>query len=368
MQELPTSLCSEGQDSVLNKRKRKSQKMSTQENNSDEIRGIASDINRLCMNELYLDVEVEDQRLPGHRYILAARSEYFRALLYGDMAESKEREIRLEVPVEAFRVILEYIYSDKLPLSTLAVDKIIDVLVLAHLYGLKDVETAISKYLQQNLAVSNVIVILNAARLYDLDQLTAGCLMFMDNNMVDLLKHDSIQMLSKESFEEVLGRESFSAPEVEIFRTLCKWRENNPNEDNQTLFSLVRLPLMTIDDLLHVVRPSGIFKSDIIFDAIDQVNIGKNLPHRVVTLPGENLTSAKPLAQPFVLVVKLQSQVVVSVSVSCDQTHWDSVGNVIVPYRTISPVLITPRTVRYIRITSISCGIENCDLKAMYKE
>ncbi|XP_015043233.1 BTB/POZ domain-containing protein 9-like [Drosophila pseudoobscura] len=60
--------------------------MSTEENNA---LGFISDMSRLCMNELYSDVIflVEDQRLPGHRNILAARSEYFRALLYGDMAE-----------------------------------------------------------------------------------------------------------------------------------------------------------------------------------------------------------------------------------------------------------------------------------------
>lgn len=36
------------------------------------------------------------------------------------------------------------------------------------------------------------------------------------------------------------------------------------------MVSLVRLPLRSIHGLLHVVRPSGIFESDKIFEAIDQ--------------------------------------------------------------------------------------------------
>ncbi|BFF98181.1 BTB/POZ domain-containing protein 9-like [Drosophila madeirensis] len=68
---------------------------------NDNIDGL--DMSGLCLNERYSDVEfVVEQRLPAHRNILAERSEYFRAMLYGDLAESKEREIRLEVPVSAF--------------------------------------------------------------------------------------------------------------------------------------------------------------------------------------------------------------------------------------------------------------------------
>jgi BTB/POZ domain-containing protein 9 len=40
---------------------------------------------QLCLNQDYADVVfiVENQKLPAHKVILASRSEYFRALLYG---------------------------------------------------------------------------------------------------------------------------------------------------------------------------------------------------------------------------------------------------------------------------------------------
>ncbi|SPP77587.1 BTB/POZ domain-containing protein 9-like [Drosophila guanche] len=230
------------------------------------------DMSGLCMNERYSDVEflVEEQRLPAHRYILAERSEYFRAMLYGNLSESKEREIRLEVPVSAFKLILGYIYTGKLPLSLLDVDVIMDVLELAHLYGLLNVEAAIRKHLQQNLAPSNVCTILDAARRHSMDELTEECLKFMDRNACILLEESSFERLSKESLGEVLQRNTFCAPEVQIFQTVCKWSLFNPSADIKAVISNVRLSLMSVHELLHVVRPTGIFEPDQILDAIDE--------------------------------------------------------------------------------------------------
>ncbi|XP_033236722.1 BTB/POZ domain-containing protein 9-like [Drosophila pseudoobscura] len=281
--------------------------MSSQKNqgttveNIDEIDSFVADMASLCMNEPYSDVEflVEDQRLPGHRLVLATRSEYFRALLYGGLAESNQREVRLEVPLEAFKLILGYLYSGKMPLSTLDVDTIIDVLDLAHLYGLQVVESGIGKYLQQNLSVSNVCTILDVARRKNLNQRAEECLNFIDNNGSDIVKHDSFAQLPKESLEELLRRDTFAALEIDIFRAVCKWRDNHPSEDFKTVAALVRLPLLTVQQLVQEVRPSGIYELEQILDAIGQADTGKNLPYRVGLLPGEDVASGNHLARRF---------------------------------------------------------------------
>ena len=154
---------------------------------------------QLCLNDDYSDVAfiVENQRLPAHRVMLAARSEYFRALLYGGLSESKQNEIHLKVPVDAFKALLRYIYSGHLSLVQMDEDNILDTLGLANQYGLSELELAISDYLRQHLALSNVCPILDAARLYNLENLSKVCLTFMDRNAVDLLQHDSFKSLSK---------------------------------------------------------------------------------------------------------------------------------------------------------------------------
>lgn len=257
------------------------------------------DIARLCMNDRYADVEfvVEEQRLPAHRAILAARSEYFRALLYGGMSETTQRQITLEEPLDTFKVFLRYIYSGTLSLATLDEDAIIGILGMANQYGFQDLEMAISKYLRQYLALNNVCMILDAARLYNLEELTQVCLMFMDRNAAELLQHDSFKMLSKESLEEVLRRDCFFAPEVQIFLAVWKWSRYNPDIDIKTIVSFVRLPLMAQQDLLKVVRPSGIFDANQILDAIDEISTSKTLPYRAALWPEENVATAKYMSR-----------------------------------------------------------------------
>ncbi|XP_033249305.1 BTB/POZ domain-containing protein 9-like [Drosophila miranda] len=375
--------------------------MSSQENqrtiveNIDEIDSFVADMASLCMNEPYSDVEflVEDQRLPGHRLVLATRSEYFRALLYGGLAESNQRDVPLEVPLEAFKLILGYLYSGKMHLSTLDVDTIIDVLDLAHLYGLQAVETGVDKYLQQNLSVSNVCTILDVARRKNLNQRAEECLNFIDYNSSDIVKHDSFEKLSKELIEELLRRDKFAALEIDIFRAVCKWRDNHPSEDFKTVAALVRLPLMTIQQLVQEVRPSGLFEPDQVFNAIGQVDTGENLPYRFVVLPGEGVASGKHLARRFQdeqnrIVFELRNlsainfievifkytpynrNIMIEVDVSCEQTHWDRLESKSCLENMTQNFNFKERPVRYIRLEAVpSASIHSVDsLTAMYKK
>lgn len=250
---------------------------------------------QLCLNDDYSDVAfiVENQRLPAHRVMLAARSEYFRALLYGGLSESTQSEIHLKVPVEAFKALLCYIYSGHLLLSQMDEDNILDTLGLANQYGLSELELAISDYLRQYLALSNVCAVLDAARLYNLEKLTKVCLTFMDRNAVDILQQESFKNLSKESLEEVLRRDSFFAPEVQIFLAVWEWCKYNKNVELQSVVSYVRLPLMNLEHLLQVVRPSGILDPDKLLDAIEEQSTSKYLPYRAALWPEDNVATAK---------------------------------------------------------------------------
>uniref|UniRef100_A0A1B0AIK8 BTB/POZ domain-containing protein 9 n=1 Tax=Glossina pallidipes TaxID=7398 RepID=A0A1B0AIK8_GLOPL len=250
---------------------------------------------QLCLNEDYSDVTfiVENQRLPAHRVMLAARSEYFRALLYGGLSESTQKDIHLKVPVEAFKALLRYIYSGHLSLSQMDEDNILDTLGLANQYGLTELELAISDYLVQYLALNNACAILDAARLYNLEKLTKLCLTFMDRNAADILQHETFKNLSKESLEEILRRDSFFAPEVQIFLAVWDWGKHNRNVDIQSVVSYVRLPLMNLDHLLQVVRPSGILDPNKLLDAIEEQSTSKYLKYRAALWPKENVATAK---------------------------------------------------------------------------
>lgn len=187
--------------------------------------------------------------------ILAARSEYFRALLFGGLSESKQDEISLEVPVVAFRGLLKYIYSGRMSLSALKDDSILDMLGLADHFGFTELQAAISEYLVQVLSVANCCAILDAAALYNLEHLMQVCYTFIDRNAKDLLAHPNFLLVSKQSLCGILSRDSFFAPEVDIFLAVNEWCRKNPDETNlQSVVQHVRLSLMKLEQLLKEVR------------------------------------------------------------------------------------------------------------------
>lgn len=103
---------------------------------------------------------VEGKKLFGHKIILAMRSPYFQALLYGGLSEAAQHEIELNVPLEAFKASLKYIYTGLVSLTEMEEEQILELLDLAEQYNLKTLKSAISKYLQMKLSQKNCCVFL----------------------------------------------------------------------------------------------------------------------------------------------------------------------------------------------------------------
>ena len=121
-------------------------------------------------------------------------SDYFRALLYGGMKESKLEEIELrDTQLQPFRHLLRYIYTGQMSLSSQKDEMILEILGLAHQYGFIDLETSISDYLRLTLLdIRNVSLIYDTASLYQLETLVNACCSFMDRNASDVIKHESL--------------------------------------------------------------------------------------------------------------------------------------------------------------------------------
>uniref|UniRef100_A0A2H1VX80 BTB/POZ domain-containing protein 9 n=1 Tax=Spodoptera frugiperda TaxID=7108 RepID=A0A2H1VX80_SPOFR len=271
----------------------------------EHISHLSEHIGSLCLSSEYSDVTliVEGQRIPAHKVILAASSDYFRALLYGGMRETNQAEVELQAPLQAFKALLRYVYSGHMGLSMLREDTVLDMLGLAHQFNFQELETAISDYLRQVLALRNVCSVLDAARLYGLKALMDYCYNFLDRNAIEVLQHDTFLQLSVEALQGLLERDSFFAPEVDIFKAVCNWFNANQlwvkSEAGQAqiekILKCVRLTLMTLEELLTVVRPFSLVTPDMLLDAIQEKTQTKSteLRHRGLLLPEENVATPK---------------------------------------------------------------------------
>jgi len=237
------------------------------------IHYLSEHIGALFLNDEYSDVTlvVENHRFHAHKVILAARSEYFRALLYGGMKESQLEEIELkDTPLAAFKELLRYIYRGHMTLGNQKDELILEILGLAHKYGFQDLESSISDYLKAVLSIKNVCLIYDMASLYGLEKLIISCCFFMDRHAVEVIQHESFANLSGDCVRDIISRDSFCAPEVEIFSAVYNWvkvNEASPDECSQIL-NEVRLSLIPTQDLLKVVRPTNLVQPDVLLDAI----------------------------------------------------------------------------------------------------
>jgi BTB/POZ domain-containing protein 9 len=82
---------------------------------------ISSFLGKLYNQSEYSDIEliIESEHFYAHRIVLAARSEYFRALLYGGLRESQKDNHIIEIKEcksGAFKILLLYIYIGRINL------------------------------------------------------------------------------------------------------------------------------------------------------------------------------------------------------------------------------------------------------------
>ena len=94
---------------------------------------VQAGLSQLWEEQKFTDIEfiISGQRVPAHKAVLAAQSQYFECMLYGNMKEASMSEITLQdVPVTAFRKVLQYAYT-----ATLNMDNVALQVLTMHVYA-----------------------------------------------------------------------------------------------------------------------------------------------------------------------------------------------------------------------------------------
>lgn len=217
------------------------------------------------------------------------------------MRESNQKEIPLpRAPLKAFKLLLGYVYTGRLSLGGLKEDTILDVLELAHQYGLEKLQTALCRYLQEILSVRNVCAIYDKAQFFCLEQLCQTSCRFIDRHARAILQSEAFLQLSPNGLKELLARDSFYAQEIEVFEAVKRWCAERPDyKDMSRIVKAVRLPLIDYTDLLNAVRDSELIPVDQLLDAIHRKSESRDvdLNYRGSLLRDENIATTAHRAQ-----------------------------------------------------------------------
>lgn len=209
------------------------------------------------------------------------------------MKESLQDEVVLiDVPLRAFKLVMRYIYTRQLRLKDLEPDTITEVLGIAHLYGFTKLETSLRQYLRESISFENVCAIYSKAHSLQLGELCDLCHRFILVDPVSILRSESFYDLSEAVLCYTLSQDTFYAEEIEIFKAIAKWCAKRPGEEHSDVLKVIRLPLIETKDLATVVKESGLFPTDLIFDAIKTRECQKeDLDYRGFLVARENLAS-----------------------------------------------------------------------------
>lgn len=275
----------------------------------EHFEALAGDWGALLASPDFSDVTfvVEGERIHAHRLVLAARCEYFRAMLYGGLKESSETEVQLEgTNALAFRTLLEYIYTGKIELSTFKVEELVAILQLAHEYRLLKIQRPIVDYLKMMLDMSNAFTILRISSLFD--DLKEHCLQLADQRAPEILTSQDFVTLQQKTMEDMLSRDSFYADEIDIFKAICQWIRAQSTAERTSLDVIVesfiskkclRLDLMHPTELLSTVRHSELFEGNsstlekFILDALERRCQGTVSDIRGALVLDENVATAE---------------------------------------------------------------------------
>ena len=160
---------------------------------------LIEDLRALVNHPEYSDVTfvVEGKPVFASKIHLAARSEHFRAMLYGGMRESAGGEIELKnVPHSVFLKILEFLYTDTV--QEIVPDVAVPLLIAAEQFLLGRLKGLCEDAIRKGITVENVIPTFLAAHRHRAEGLKEICLDFLLENLDEVKPQRSFHELKAE--------------------------------------------------------------------------------------------------------------------------------------------------------------------------
>lgn len=196
------------------------------------------------LTDVILSVEGHD--FPCHRAILAAASQYFRAMFCSGLKESHEESVQIKgLDSGTMRSLLEYTYTSRALLTHSNVQRILEA---ASQFQFLRVVDACAAFLSKSLNLENCIGVLNLAESHALLALTIKVQDYITSQFSQVVQLQDFLEVPAESLEAVLQRDDLNAKcEELVFEALMRWVRARQEERYPLLVGLlshVRLPLL----------------------------------------------------------------------------------------------------------------------------
>ncbi|NWX78418.1 KLHL4 protein, partial [Alca torda] len=207
---------------------------------------------------------VGDQKIPAHRLVLSAVSDYFAAMFTNDVREAKQEEIKMEgVDPDALKALVRYAYTGVLELKE---DTIESLLAAACLLQLSQVIEVCCNFLMKQLHPSNCLGIRSFGDAQGCTELLKVAHTYTMDHFTEVIKNQEFLLLPANEIAKLLSSDDINVPDEEaIFQALMMWVRHdlqNRQRDLGMLLSYIRLPLLP-PQLLADLENSPMFADDL---------------------------------------------------------------------------------------------------------
>ncbi|TNN39708.1 Kelch-like protein 6 [Liparis tanakae] len=205
---------------------------------------------------------VQGHDFPCHRAVLAAASQYFRAMFCRGLKESREARVEIKgLDSGTMHSLLEYTYTSRALLTNSNVQRTLEA---ASQFQFLRVVDACADFLSKSLQLESCIGILSLADSHALPALRAGARDYIATHFSQVVRQPDFLELPAPSLEAVLQRDDLDARCEEcVFEALMLWVRARPEERRPALAGLlahVRLPLLEAAYLVEQVEADELIR------------------------------------------------------------------------------------------------------------
>ncbi|XP_065531582.1 kelch-like protein 6 isoform X2 [Lathamus discolor] len=189
---------------------------------------------------------VDSREFSCHRVVLAAASNYFRAMFCNDLREKYEEKIILKgVDAETMNILLDYTYTSKMLITKQNVQKVLEAASLFQFLRMVD---ACASFLTEALQPENCVGILRLADAHSLHSLKQQVQGYIIQNFTQVLNYEEFLELPADILCSTLKSDDlYVTEEAQVFETVMNWVRYKESERLPLLpcvLENVRLPLL----------------------------------------------------------------------------------------------------------------------------
>ncbi|XP_061580424.1 kelch-like protein 6 [Cololabis saira] len=206
---------------------------------------------------------VQGHDFPCHRAVLAAASQYFRAMFRSGLKESHEERVEIKgLDSGTMSSLLEYTYTSRALLTQANVQRVLEA---ASQFQFLRVVDACATFLSKALHLESCIGILNLADSHALPALRTRTQDYITSHFSQVIQLEDFLQLPAESLEAILQRDSLDVKCEEcVFEALMRWVRAQRDERFPLLARLlshVRLPLLEPAYFVEKVESDELIRS-----------------------------------------------------------------------------------------------------------